>query len=89
MLLTQKLLRRILGVLWLVDAILQVQPQMFTANMIDSVLLPTLNTQPAPVAASLSFITVTISKRIGLSRKQKYSGKSLQSLQGNSLSWLP
>lgn len=64
MLLTQKFLRRVLGVLWLVDAILQVQPQMFTANMIDSVLLPTLSAQPAPVAASLHFITVTISQHL-------------------------
>lgn len=64
MVLTQTWLRRILGVLWLVDAILQVQPQMFTTNMIDSVLLPTLNAQPAPVAASLHFITVAISQHL-------------------------
>ena len=64
MLLTQKFLRRALGILWLIDAILQVQPQMFTANMIDSVLLPTLSAQPAPVAASLHFITVTISQHL-------------------------
>src|SRR5215469_2818824 len=64
MLISQKHLRYILGALWLIDAILQVQPQMFTTNMINSVLLPTLNAQPAPIAASLYFITVTISQHL-------------------------
>ncbi len=64
MLFSQKLLRRTLGVLWLVDAILQVQPQMFTANMINSVLLPTLDSQPAPVAASLHAITLMIAQHL-------------------------
>lgn len=64
MLFSQKLLRRILGVLWLVDAILQVQPQMFTANMINSVLVPTLSDQPAPVAASLHAITLMIAQHL-------------------------
>lgn len=64
MLFSQKLLRRILGVLWLVDAILQVQPQMFTANMINSVLVPTLSSQPAPVAASLHVIVLTIAQHL-------------------------
>jgi hypothetical protein len=64
MLISQKLLRRILGVLWLVDGILQVQPQMFTANMINSVLVPTLSDQPAPVAASLHAITLLIAQHL-------------------------
>jgi hypothetical protein len=64
MLISQKLLRRILGVLWLVDGILQVQPQMFTANMINSVLVPTLSSQPAPIAASLHAITLLIAQHL-------------------------
>ncbi len=64
MLFSQKFLRRILGILWLVDAVLQVQPQMFTTNMINSVLLPTLSSQPAPIAASLHAITVMISQHL-------------------------
>lgn len=64
MLFSQKVLRRILGVLWLIDGILQVQPQMFTTNMINSVLIPTLNAQPAPVAASLHAITVIIAQHL-------------------------
>ncbi|HEU5377572.1 MAG TPA: hypothetical protein VFV38_19285 [Ktedonobacteraceae bacterium] len=64
MLFSQKLLRRILGVLWLIDAIFQVQPQMFTSNMIDNVLLPTLSSQPGPVAASLHMIVLTISSHL-------------------------
>jgi hypothetical protein len=66
MLLSQKLLRQILGALWLVDGLLQVQPQMFTSNMVDSVLLPTLESQPAPVAASLHGIIVVITQHLTL-----------------------
>lgn len=66
MLLSQKLLRQILGVLWLVDGLLQVQPQMFTSNMVDSVLLPTLESQPTPVAASLHGIIVLITQHLTL-----------------------
>lgn len=64
MLLSKKHLRYILGTLWLIDGILQVQPQMFTTNMINSVLLPTLGDQPAPVAASLHFITIMITQHL-------------------------
>ena len=64
MLFSQKLLRRILGILWLIDAVLQVQPQMFTSNMINSVLLPTLSAQPTPVAASLHVIILTITQHL-------------------------
>lgn len=64
MLFSQKLLRYILGTLWLLDAIFQVQPQMFTTNMINSVLLPTLSAQPAPVATSLHTIIQMITQHL-------------------------
>jgi hypothetical protein len=56
MLLTQKRLRQLLGVLWLIDGLLQLQPQMFTMNMVNGVMIPTMDSQPAPVAASLQWI---------------------------------
>ncbi len=56
MLLSKQLLRRILGVLWLIDGLLQLQPQMFTMNMVNGVMAPTAQNQPAPVAASLNWI---------------------------------
>lgn len=64
MLFSQKLLRYALGTLWLIDAIFQVQPQMFTTNMINSVLLPTLSSQPVPVAASLHTIIMMITQHL-------------------------
>ncbi len=64
MLFSQKWLRYTLGALWLIDAILQVQPQMFTSNMINSVLLPTLSAQPAPVAASLATIILIMTQHL-------------------------
>lgn len=56
MLLSNLRLRRVLGALWLLDGLLQLQPRMFTADLISGVLSPTLQAQPAPVAASLRWI---------------------------------
>jgi hypothetical protein len=56
MLLTQKRLRQLLGVLWLIDGLLQLQPQMFTMNMVNGVMVPTVGGQPGPVAATLQWI---------------------------------
>jgi hypothetical protein len=64
MLLSQKLLRQMIGALWLIDGLLQVQPQMFTSNMVYSVLLPTLQSQPAPVAANLREIIIVITQHL-------------------------
>ena len=66
MLFSQKLLRRILGLLWLIDGLLQLQPQMFTTNMINSVLLPNLQSQPAPISASLHEIIALMTQHITL-----------------------
>ncbi len=46
MLLSRKALQRVLGVLWLIDGLLQLQPQMFTMNMVNGVMKPMLQGQP-------------------------------------------
>ena len=56
MLLSDTRLRQIMGVLWLLDGLLQLQPQMFTMNMVNGVMVPTVDGQPALVAASLRWI---------------------------------
>ncbi len=56
MLLSRKALQRILGVLWLIDGLLQLQPQMFTMNMVNGVMKPMLQGQPGLVEPSLQFI---------------------------------
>lgn len=61
---SRKLVRRILGVLWLIDGLLQLQPQMFTANMINGVLQPMLQGQPAPVAANLQVVVTMIGQHL-------------------------
>lgn len=66
MLLSQRLLRRILGALWLIDGLLQLQPKMFTTNMINGVMLPALQAQPAPIAASLHVIVAITTQHITL-----------------------
>src|ERR1700674_1979847 len=56
MLLSRKTLQRILGVLWLIDGLLQLQPLMFTGNMINSIMKPMLQGQPGIIEPSLQFI---------------------------------
>lgn len=56
MLISNTTLRRVLGGLWLLDGLLQLQPRMFTADLISSVMTPALQAQPAPLAAGLAWI---------------------------------
>ncbi len=56
MLLSRKALQRVLGVLWLIDGLLQLQPQMFTMNMVNGVMKPMLQGQPGLIEPSLQFI---------------------------------
>jgi hypothetical protein len=56
MLLSRKVLQRVLGALWLIDGLLQMQPQMFTINMVNGVMKPMLAGQPGFLEPSLQFI---------------------------------
>jgi hypothetical protein len=56
MLLSRKVLQRILGVLWLIDGLLQLQPQMFTMNMVNGVMKPMLEGQPGLIEPNLQWI---------------------------------
>ncbi|HEV2582860.1 MAG TPA: hypothetical protein VGT44_18525 [Ktedonobacteraceae bacterium] len=56
MLLSRKALQRVLGVLWLIDGLLQFQPQMFTMNMVNGIMKPMLSGQPGLFEPSLQFI---------------------------------
>jgi hypothetical protein len=56
MLFSRKTLQRILGVLWLIDGLLQLQPQMFTMNMVNGIMKPMLQGQPGLFEPSLQFI---------------------------------
>lgn len=64
MMLSQKRLLQILGILWLIDGLLQLQPQMFTVKMIDGVLAPIVQGQPSALAASLNWIIAIITHHI-------------------------
>lgn len=57
MFLSQHRLRQILGVIWIIDGLLQLQPQMFTMNMINGVMVPLTNGQPGLIARNLHWIT--------------------------------
>jgi len=56
MLLSRKTLQRIIGVLWLIDGILQLFPQMWTMNMVNGIMKPMLQGQPGLFEPSLQFI---------------------------------
>lgn len=66
MLLSRKTLQRILGFLWLMDGLLQLQPLMFTGNMINSIMRPMLNGQPGFIEPSLQFIVNQTSEHLAL-----------------------
>lgn len=51
--LSRRGLQRILGALWLLDGLLQLQPSMFTAHLINGIMQPATQGQPGLVAASL------------------------------------
>jgi hypothetical protein len=56
MIFSRKVLQYILGALWLIDGLLQLQPQMFTMNMVNGVMKPMLDGQPGFIEPSLQFI---------------------------------
>ncbi len=64
MLLSLKRVRQILGVLWIIDGLFQLQPQMFTMNMVNKVLNPISDGQPALIASNLQWIVDVISKNL-------------------------
>ncbi len=64
MVLSLKRIRQILGVLWLIDGLFQLQPQMFTMNMITKVLDPITAGQPALIASNLQWIVTTITHNL-------------------------
>jgi hypothetical protein len=64
MLLSLKRIRQILGVLWLIDGLLQLQPLMFTMNMVNKVIDPITSGQPALIASNLQWVVTVITKNL-------------------------
>lgn len=58
------LLRLLIGGLWFLDGLLQLQPGMFTMDMVNGVMVPTIDGQPAPIAASLQWIILFTSEHL-------------------------
>lgn len=66
MLITRKRLCQLLGLLWLIDGILQLQPQMFTMNMVNGVMKPMLEGQPGAIESSLNWIVQVTTQNLTL-----------------------
>jgi hypothetical protein len=62
MLLSRSGLQRVLGIIWLIDGLLQLQPQMFTMNMVNGVMKPMLEGQPGLIKPALQFIVNTTTR---------------------------
>ncbi len=66
LLLTDKAILQIIGALWLLDAFLQIQPSMFSMNMVNGTLLPIIQNQPPLIAANLNWIVAVSSTHLSL-----------------------
>lgn len=55
-----------LGAIWLIDGLLQLQPQMFTMNMISGVMRPMSQGQPGMIAHNLQWITQISTENLDL-----------------------
>lgn len=66
MLISRVRLRQLLGLLWLIDGLLQFQPQMFTMNMVNGIMKPMLNGQPGAIGSSLSWIVQVTTQNLTL-----------------------
>lgn len=66
MLISRKRLTQLLGLLWLIDGLLQLQPQMFTMNMVNGYLKPMLQGQPGAVESSLNWIVQVSTQNLTL-----------------------
>jgi hypothetical protein len=66
MLISRKRLCQLLGILWLIDGLLQLQPQMFTMNMVNGVMKPMLDGQPAAIESSLNWIVQVTTQNLTL-----------------------
>ena len=57
-------LRRALGLLWLIDGLFQLQPQMFTLKLVNSIMVPATMSQPGPLADNLSWIALLAAQHV-------------------------
>jgi len=64
MLLSQKRLCQLLGLLWYIDGVLQLQPQMFTTTMVNQVMVSTWPGQPALIEISLRWIMMVMMRHL-------------------------
>ncbi len=65
-LLSAQRLRQLLGVLWLIDGLLQLQPQMFTSTFISSVMAPIATGQPGIIGTNLRWVVGLASSNLVL-----------------------
>ena len=86
MLISRKHLGQLLGLLWLIDGLLQLQPKMFTMDMVNSVMVPTVQSQPSLIAANLQLIIQITAQHLVL---VNLTIARVQILLGLSLLFLP
>ena len=64
--LSRRALQTVLGIIWIVDGILQLKPQMFTKNFVEQVILPSAQSQPGWIRHSMIWAGHIASAHIGV-----------------------
>ncbi len=64
--LSRRWLQTILGIIWLVDGILQLKPQMFSSQFINQVLLPTAQGQPLGIGHTINWAASLLAPHIAI-----------------------
>lgn len=66
MIISRRTIQIILGVIWFVDGLLQLKPQMFTKAFVSQVILPTAQSQPSWIAHSVTWAANIITPHIAI-----------------------
>lgn len=63
---TRRTIQTILGIIWFIDGLLQLKPQMFTKAFVEQVVLPTAGGQPSWIAQSITWAAHRVEPHIGI-----------------------
>ncbi|MDQ0191507.1 hypothetical protein JI721_09420 [Alicyclobacillus cycloheptanicus] len=66
MIISRRTIQTVLGIIWFIDGLLQLKPQMFTKSFIEQVILPVAQGQPAWIGHSVTWAAHVIEPHIGV-----------------------
>jgi len=66
MLISRRIIQTVLGIIWFIDGLLQLKPQMSTKVFLSQVVLPTAQSQPSWIAHSITWAANVVAPHIGV-----------------------